>query len=50
MQVEVVRTDVFVEEEAGRESEDICLLARFFSGFAKLDAALDTAALGAPGA
>ena len=34
MQENVVGTEVFTEVEVGRESEDMCLLARFFNGFA----------------
>jgi DNA-binding transcriptional ArsR family regulator len=34
MQGSVVGTEAFTEVEIGRESEDMCLLARFFNGFA----------------
>jgi ArsR family transcriptional regulator len=34
MQEEVVETRPLPEVEVGRESEDMCLLARFFNGFA----------------
>src|ERR671926_1125958 len=34
MQESVIGTEVFTEVEVGRESEDMCLLARFFNGFA----------------
>src|SRR5215212_4049335 len=30
----VARTEAFAEVKVGRESEDMCLLARFFNGFA----------------
>ena len=34
MQERVVGTQLYPEVEIGRESEDMCLLARFFNGFA----------------
>jgi len=34
MQERVVGTQLYSEVEIGRESEDMCLLARFFNGFA----------------
>src|ERR671926_1925781 len=34
MQESVIGTEVFTEVEVGRESEEMCLLARFFNGFA----------------
>src|SRR5918911_2707909 len=34
MQEDTIGTDVFTEVEVGRQSEDMCLLARFFNGFA----------------
>jgi ArsR family transcriptional regulator, cadmium/lead-responsive transcriptional repressor len=34
MQEKVVETRPLLEVEVGRESEDMCLLARFFNGFA----------------
>jgi DNA-binding transcriptional ArsR family regulator len=34
MQEGVVGTEAFTEVKVGRESEDMCLLARFFNGFA----------------
>ena len=34
MQDRVVGTQLYPEVEIGRESEDMCLLARFFNGFA----------------
>ena len=34
MQEGVVGMEAFTEVEVGRESEDMCLLARFFNGFA----------------
>jgi DNA-binding transcriptional ArsR family regulator len=34
MQGSVVGTEAFTEVEVGRESEDMCLLAQFFNGFA----------------
>jgi DNA-binding transcriptional ArsR family regulator len=34
MQEGVVGTEAFAEAKVGRESEDMCLLARFFNGFA----------------
>ena len=34
MQEEVVSREEFAEVEVGRESEDMCLLARIFNGFA----------------
>ncbi len=34
MQGSLAGTEVFTEAEVGRESEDMCLLARFFNGFA----------------
>ncbi|HVF01370.1 MAG TPA: ArsR family transcriptional regulator, partial [Rubrobacteraceae bacterium] len=34
MQERVVGTQLYPEVEIGRESEEMCLLARFFNGFA----------------
>ncbi len=34
MQEEIVRTEAFAEVAVGRESEEMCVLARFFNGFA----------------
>lgn len=34
MQEDIIGTEAFTEVEVGRESEDMCLLARFFNGFA----------------
>jgi DNA-binding transcriptional ArsR family regulator len=34
MQKQGVRTQLYPEVKIGRESEDMCLLARFFNGFA----------------
>ena len=34
MQEEIVSREEFAEVEVGRESEDMCLLARIFNGFA----------------
>ena len=34
MQGSLAGTDVFTEAKVGRESEEMCILARFFNGFA----------------
>jgi ArsR family transcriptional regulator len=34
MPEDVIGTEAFTDVEVGRESEDMCLLARFFNGFA----------------